>query len=137
MTTKTNKDPSERDLVRLVTGELDRDSAEALTLRISKDELLEARKKEITTTWQELELPPVAPVPFDFSDRVVATAVESSVIPLPWGTVPGWVRGVAALSLALGLLLGFGLARAGTTTEEVEVLGLAGDSFAGFEEEGL
>lgn len=141
MRTEVPNEPAERELVRLVTGELDRDSAEALTLRIAKDEVLEARKREITTTWQKLELPPVAPVPLGFSDRVVAIAAESSQLPLAWGATPGWVRGIAALSLALGLALGLWAGFAGgalpASPAEVDLLGLASDPFAGIEEGAL
>ena len=54
--------------------------------------------------WQQLELPPPAPVPHGFATRVVAQCRARNEDQLPT-----WVHAAAILSLILGLGLGLGL----------------------------
>jgi len=114
---------TEMELMRLLHGELPPDKERALRARLEREPELAAAWARLQRTWNGLELPPPAPVPPGFTQRVAVRAREQSGtrLPLPgervgeremgsisWKAAPGWVRAAAALALAAGVALGAG-----------------------------
>ena len=96
---------TEMELMRLLHGELPPDRARELRVRLEREpELAEAFARR-ERTWKGLELPPPAPVPIGFAQRLAAQAREQSGA-ISWATAPGWVRAAAAAALAAGIALG-------------------------------
>lgn len=94
----------ELDLMRLLHGELPEERARELRARIERDPTLEEEYRRLQRSWEGLSLPPAAPVPPGFAQRVAARARSEQSVP-----VPGWVRAAAALALVLGTALGAGV----------------------------
>lgn len=108
---KTRPSASEdRELLRLLSGELSPADALRLRQRIAADESLRGSYERLAGSWRGLELPPPTPVPAGYAERLTVRATtEISLAPLlarrrrwPWG---------ALLALAAGLLLGAGLGK--------------------------
>lgn len=94
----------ELDLMRLLHGELPEEQARALRARLERDPALAEAYRRLGRSWEELALPPAAPVPLGFAQRAAALATaERSAQTAP---TPVWVRAAAALALILGTAVG-------------------------------
>ena len=114
---------TEIELMRLLHGELPAEQARALRARLEHEPELAAAWERLERTWTGLELPPAAPAPPGFSQRVLAQARRQPGQPerggLSWAAAPRWARAAAATALAAGLALGVGAGRwAGTRSQE-------------------
>lgn len=94
------------DLMRLLHGELPEERARELRSRIERDPALAEEYRRLRRSWEGLALPPAAPVPPGFAQRLAARARSEQIVP-----IPGWVRAAAALALVLGTALGAGVGR--------------------------
>jgi anti-sigma factor RsiW len=101
----------EKDLMRLLHGELPEARAAELRARLDREPELARAYRRLAARWEGLALPPEAPVPPGFSSRVMAhvRATGSEGAPLSWALAPTWVRAAAAAALVGGLALGAGL----------------------------
>lgn len=95
------------ELMRLLHGELPPDRARALRDRLEREPEVAAAWARLERSWKGLELPPPAPVPLGFAQRVAAQAREQAGA-LSWAAAPGWVRAAAAAALVTGIALGAG-----------------------------
>lgn len=100
MTTRSE----EKDLVRLLHGELEREAASRLRRRIAEDPELEARFRRLSETWDRLEPPAPSPVP-QLADEMLAR-VRRERESLRWQSAPLWARVAAGIALPVGLALG-------------------------------
>jgi hypothetical protein len=101
----------DRELMRLLHGELPDEQARGLRERLEREPELAAAWARLERSWNGLELPPAAPAPPAFSQSVLARArrqSRQSGTSLSWGVAPAWVRASAAAALAAGLALGIG-----------------------------
>lgn len=94
----------ELDLMRLLHGELPEERARELRARMEREPALAEEYRRLQASWERLDLPPAAPVPPGFAQRVAARARSEEAAP-----VPGWVRAAAALALILGTVVGAGV----------------------------
>jgi anti-sigma factor RsiW len=94
----------ELDLMRLLHGELPEERARELRAQMERDPALAEEYRRIQESWEVLALPPTAPVPPGFAQRVAARARTEQAVP-----TPGWVRVAAALALVLGTAVGVGV----------------------------
>lgn len=94
----------ELDLMRLLHGELPEERARELRARMERDAALAERYRRLREPWEELALPPTAPVPPGFAQRVAAHVRTEQAVP-----APGWVRVAAALALIVGTAVGAGV----------------------------
>jgi anti-sigma factor RsiW len=103
----------EKELMRLLHGELPAERARALRERLAGDPALAAAYRRLEAAWSGLDLPPAAPPPPGFAGRVMAQAREAARDPLAgpasWGLAPTWVRATAGAALVAGLVAGVGL----------------------------
>ncbi|HEX7186203.1 MAG TPA: hypothetical protein VF756_30540 [Thermoanaerobaculia bacterium] len=100
---------TEMELMRLLHGELPEGRARELRDRMERDPELAATYARLARTWEGLELPPAAPAPPGFAQRIAARAREQrSGGALSWTAAPGWVRAAAAAALVAGTALGVG-----------------------------
>jgi len=97
---------TEIELMRLLHGELPAEQAGALRAQIAREPELAAAWARLESTWSGLELPPAAPAPPAFAQRVLAQARRQPG--LSWSAAPRWARATAAAALAAGLALGLG-----------------------------
>ena len=95
----------ERQLMRLLHGELPLDEARQLERELERDGELRAAYERLAQAWDGLELPASA-VPAGFSAGVMTAARELRDGELSWSLAPVWARGGAAAALVCGLLLG-------------------------------
>jgi anti-sigma factor RsiW len=104
---------TELDLMRLLRGELPEDRARTLRERLKRDPDLERKYQRLRHIWEGLDLPPAAPVPIGFTQRVMARAradrAENPVASLSLRGAPVWVRAAAAAALVAGTVLGIGV----------------------------
>ena len=106
----------ERQLMRLIHGELSPDEARRLQRELEIDSELSAAHRRLARAWDGLELPASEP-PAGFSTGVLAAARELSDPragvggELSWSLAPAWARGGAAAALVVGLLLGASFGR--------------------------
>ena len=98
---------TEIELMRLLHGELPAEQAGALRVRMEREPELAAAWARLERAWSGLELPPAAPAPPAFAQRVLAQARRQPG--LSWSAAPRWARATAAAALAAGLALGLGL----------------------------
>ncbi|SRR6266545_815552 len=98
---------TEMELMRLLQGGLPPDRERALRARLEREPELAAAWTRLQRTWSGLELPPPAPVPPGFAQRVAARAREEAGA-TSWGAAPGWVQAAAAAALVTGIALGAG-----------------------------
>ncbi len=98
---------TERQLMRLIHGELPADEAQRLERELERDPELRANRDRLAQTWASLELPASEP-PSDFTAGVMTAARElpEAGRELSWSLAPAWARGGAAAALFTGLLLG-------------------------------
>ena len=94
----------ELDLMRLLHGELPEERARELRARMERDPALAQEYRRLQEGWEGLALPPAAPVPPGFAQRVAARARTERTAP-----TPGWVRAAAALALIVGTAVGMGV----------------------------
>ncbi|MCB1055557.1 MAG: hypothetical protein KDD11_08605 [Acidobacteria bacterium] len=92
---------TDRQLMRLLHGELPGAEASELRRRLAGEPALAARLGELEAAWNGLELPPPAPVPVGFTGRVVARARRT-----PGAVKPRWAVAAVSLGLALGIGVG-------------------------------
>jgi len=97
---------TEIELMRLLHGELPAEQAGALRARMAREPELAAAMARLERSWSGLELPPAAPAPPAFAQRVLAQARRQPG--LSWSAAPRWARATAAAALAAGLALGVG-----------------------------
>ncbi len=96
---------TQRQLMRLLHGELEADEARALERRLERDPETAALYRRYAETWETLEAPSPSPLPAGFSTRVMAAARETTG-ELRWSSAPVWARASAAAALAAGVILG-------------------------------
>lgn len=94
----------ELDLMRLLYGELPEEQARELRARMERDPALADAYRRLQRSWEDLSLPPAAPVPPGFAQRVAARARVERASP-----TPGWVRAAAAIALVIGTAVGVGV----------------------------
>jgi anti-sigma factor RsiW len=94
----------ELDLMRLLHGELPEERARELRAQMERDPALAEEYHRIQESWEGLALPPTAPVPPGFAQRIAARVRTEQAVP-----TPGWVRVAAALALILGTAVGVGV----------------------------
>jgi anti-sigma factor RsiW len=94
----------ELDLMRLLHGELPEERARELRAQMEREPALAEEYRRLQESWEGLALPPTAPVPPGFAQRVAAHARAEQSAP-----TPGWVRAAAALALILGTAVGVGV----------------------------
>jgi len=97
---------TEIELMRLLHGELPAGQAAALRARMEREPELAAAWARLENAWSGLELPPAAPAPPAFAQRVLAQARRQPG--LSWSAAPRWARATAAAALVAGLALGLG-----------------------------
>jgi len=100
----------ELDLMRLLHGELPEERARELRAQMEREPALAEAYRRLQESWEGLALPPAAPVPPGFAQRVAAHARTEQGAP-----TPGWVRAAAALALILGTVVGAGVGWTPTT----------------------
>ena len=98
----------ESNLMRLLHGELPPEEARDLRARIERDPALREEYRRLRATWEGLSLPPSAPVPPGFAQRIAARA-RTEQAGLAWSLAPGWVRATAAAALVIGAAVGAGV----------------------------
>lgn len=112
---------SERELMRLLVGELPAERASLLRRRIAGEPALAGRYARLQERWQGLELPPPAPAPPGFATRVVAAARRQAAgEELRWSLAPRWARAAAVAALTAGVALGALLGAAPRQAESVD-----------------
>src|SRR5215212_4527501 len=94
----------ELDLMRLLHGELPEERARELRAQMERDPALAEEYRRLQESWEDLALPPTAPVPPGFAQRVAARSRAEQT-----ASTPGWVRTAAALALILGTVVGAGV----------------------------
>jgi hypothetical protein len=74
---------------------------------MDRDPALAEEYRRIEGSWEGLALPPTAPVPPGFAQRIAArVTAEKTEQAVP---TPGWVRVAAALALIVGTAVGVGV----------------------------
>lgn len=101
----------ELDLMRLLHGELPEERARELRAQMERDPALAEEYRRRRGRWEGLALPPSAPAPPGFAQRIAARVRTEQSVP-----APGWVRAAAALALILGTALGVGVGSGGEWT---------------------
>jgi anti-sigma factor RsiW len=94
----------ELDLMRLLHGELPEERVRKLRAQMEREPALAEEYRRLQESWEGLALPPTAPVPPGFAQRIAAHVRSEQAIP-----TPGWVRAAAALALILGTAVGAGV----------------------------
>lgn len=99
--------PNDRELMRLLHGELDAERRLELRRELERDPHLAERYHRLAAIWERLELGAPAAVPPGFAARVLAAArAEQPGSEVSWALAPLWARAGAALALAAGIWLG-------------------------------
>jgi len=107
------------ELLSLLQGELDEESARRLRKTLAADEELRSELDRLQTVWQSLELPSPDPAPDGFAARVVARAFESEAALVPvWFRDTSLGRLATAAALAAGIALGVVVAYPQQTSTE-------------------
>lgn len=104
----------DRELLRLLHGELDGDRAARLRERLAADPRLSARLEAMTDAWSALEPPPAPSAPPGLRGQILAAARTRTVV-----APPRWLAAGVAVALAGGLALGFGFGRLDERPEPV------------------
>ena len=116
---------TDHDLMRLLHGELPVAEARELQARLESEPALAAAYRRLEATWQDLSLPPAAPVPLGFAGRVMAQVRSRSAAGAPsWSAAPAWVRAGAAAALVAGAVLGVGVGRSWPVPQAGDTAGL-------------
>lgn len=102
----------ERELMRLLHGELPAPEAEKLRARLAREPELQAAYRRLAGAWESLGEPPAAvsgpAFRVEVMERLRRERGEGS--PLAWRAAPAWARLAAVLALGAGLALGSSLA---------------------------
>ena len=103
---------TEKQLIRMLHGELAEADERLLRERLEKEEDLRSAYSSLQGLWQVLEPPPVQGVPSSYASRVVhrATTGESDAGARQAQASPLWAKAAAAVALAGGIALGVLLA---------------------------
>ncbi len=118
---------TERQLMRLLHGELEAESVRQLEARLAADGTLRARYRRLARAWEDLQPTPGAAIPEGFAAQVMAAARRrSGADELSWARAPAWARAAAAAALVAGLVLGASFG-AGSSGVEVAALDAASD----------
>lgn len=118
------KDVSDRELLRLVTGECEAGEVARLERAIEDDPALRRRRREWRELWASLELPapePGASVLPALRSRLAAEGGTGSGASWPLG--PLWGRALAAAALTAGIALGAWWGGASLATVQTTSLG--------------
>ena len=99
----------ERQLMRLLHGELEPEVARRLERRLEQESSPRGLYEHLAHTWDSLELPPLSPVPEGFTAGVLEAARRLEEGELSWSLAPRWARAGAAAALISGLVLGTAL----------------------------
>jgi anti-sigma factor RsiW len=110
----------ELQLLRLFQGELSPEQARALAERLEREPELAAAHARLRNAWEGLALPPAAPAPLGFTNRVMAEVRSAAAGGGARGGLheregwslamaPTWVRRTAAAALIAGVALGAGI----------------------------
>jgi hypothetical protein len=118
----------DRELMRLLHGELPPAEAAPLRERLAREPGLAEAYQRLEAAWGALDLPPSPGVPPGFARRVAWRAAR---LPRPnslsWGAAPAWVRAAAAACLIAGAAAGAGLgvrwSERGTAESAAELFG--------------
>lgn len=99
---------TEKQLLRLLVGELSESKARELRQRLENEADLRRAFAALRERWEALDLPPLQSVHPSFASRVVLQAVTGpSVGAAGLGrSTPLWTRATAAVALAGGILVG-------------------------------
>ncbi|MDX1643852.1 MAG: hypothetical protein R3244_05780 [Thermoanaerobaculia bacterium] len=119
----------DRDLLRLLSGELEPERASRLERAIDADPALRRRWEEWRDVWRGLELPPPEPVDLlpairrrlaqPGTQRGAAAEARTDAGPGEmWRVAPAWGRALAAAALAFGVGLGVWLGDSALASEE-------------------
>ena len=104
---------SDRDarlLQRLLLGELDDEGAVLLKRRILEEPDLRRAWARLETTWGDLDLPEPSAALSGMAERIAAAATVGVAERVRWSLAPTWAQAGAAGALALGVVLGLGVA---------------------------
>jgi anti-sigma factor RsiW len=99
----------DRELVRLLAGELTPEREREVRARLEREPALAAAHQKLERAWHALEMGSPGPVPPGFGGRVMARVRAEGRPGLSWSGAPAWVRATAAAALVGGLALGAGL----------------------------
>jgi anti-sigma factor RsiW len=102
----------ERELTRLLAGELPPEWERELRARLEREPALAAEHRRLERAWSALEPGAVGPageIPPGFATRVMAQVRAEGRPGLSWSTAPAWARAAAAAALVGGVALGAGL----------------------------
>jgi ferric-dicitrate binding protein FerR (iron transport regulator) len=121
---KTMKPEIERQLMRLLHGELPEEEAASWRSRLASDSELAAAFRRMEAVWSGLALPETPPASREFAGvfwgRLREARSESMLE--AWRRAPAWNRALAAAVLAAGIGLGAFAGDAGTTPTIEEAL---------------
>ena len=107
------------ELLALLRGELDDESARRMRKTLATDEGLRSELDRLQVLWQSLELPSPQPAPAGFAALVVARAFESESTLMPvWFRDTSLGRLATAAALAAGIVLGVVVAYPQKTSTE-------------------
>ena len=103
---------TQKQMIRLLAGELSEVEAARLRKRLEADSELQLAFASLRAKWEALDPPPLPQVHPSFASRVVRRAVDGPTVAAgPLGrSTPLWTRATAALALAGGILVGVLLA---------------------------
>lgn len=105
----------ELDLMRLLHGELPEERVRELRAQMEREPALAEEYRRLQESWERLALPPTAPVPPGFTQRVAAHVRTEQAVP-----TPSWVRVAAALALILGTAVGAGVGGSWTPVDPAQ-----------------
>lgn len=99
---------TEKQLIRLLQGELAEADERILRERLEKEDDLQSAYSSLQGLWEALEPPPIQTVPSSYASRVVrhATTGESTAGAGQAPASPLWAKAAAAVALAGGIALG-------------------------------
>ncbi len=121
---ETKMHSTDRQLMRLLHGELGGSKARELEDRLARDGALRARYHRLQRVWEGLEPAPAAAIvqDSDFSARVMAAARRRAASELSWALAPAWARAASVAALVAGLVLGasFGVGSSGVEVAELD-----------------
>lgn len=100
----------ERQMLRLLHGELPAHEAGELRRLLKRQPDLAKRFDQLTETWQKLELAPPQADPPGFEKRLLEAVAARRFKGLSWSLAPVWARAGGALALAIGLAVGVSFA---------------------------
>ncbi len=98
---------TERQMLRLLLGELPPRSASQLRQRLAREPELGAYYQKLERVWQGLELPPNAPLPWGATQRLMhRVTARRNADQISWKLAPTWARAGGAAALIFGVIVG-------------------------------